>query len=74
MERNFGEQPIVHILAEHHLKSVDLVAASTENITYKMISRACIGRRLTPHVQTKICNALNKATGKTFMLSELFNY
>lgn len=74
MERNLGEQPLSRILAEHNLKSGDLVAASTENITYKMVSRACTGRRLTPHVQVKICNALNKATGKTFSLTDLFNY
>lgn len=74
MERNLGEQPIHRILAENNLKSGDLVSASTENITYKMVSRACIGRRLTPHVQVKICNALNKASGKSFVVKELFNY
>ncbi len=74
MERNLGKQPIAHILVENNLKSGDLVSASTEHITYKMVSRACIGRRLTPHVQTKICNALNKATGKAFTVKDLFNY
>lgn len=74
MERNLGEQPIARILEENNLKSSDLIAASTESITYKMVSRACIGRRLSSHVQIKICNALNNATGKTFMVKELFNY
>ena len=74
MERNLGEQPISRILAENNLNNGDLVYASTGNITYKMVSRACIGRRLTPHVQTKICNALNKSTGKTFSIKDLFNY
>ena len=73
-ERDLGEQPITHILKENSLEASDLVKASTENITYKMISRACKGRRLTPHVQDKICNALNNASGKTFTVKNLFNY
>ena len=74
MERNLGEQPVVHILAENQLEASDLVKASTENITFKMVSRACKGRRLTPHVQQKICNALNLASGKNFTTKDLFNY
>lgn len=74
MERNLGEQPITAILKDYHLVSGDLVSASNENITYKMVSKACKGRRLTPHVQTKICNAVNSATGKNFSISDLFNY
>ncbi len=74
VERNLNEQPIARILAENNLTSSDVVSASTENITYKMLSRACKGRRLTPHVQVKICNALNKATGKSFTVKDLFNY
>ncbi len=74
IERNFDEQPIAGIIAEHKLAACDLVSASTENITFKMVSRACKGRRLTPHVQQKICNALNTASGKTFAITDLFNY
>ena len=66
MERNLNEQPIARILVENKLTNSDLISASTENITYKMLARACKGRRLTPHVQVKICNALNRATGKAF--------
>lgn len=74
MERNLGKQPITQILEQNNLKSTDLVSASTENITYKMVSRACKGRRLTLNIQKKICNSLNKATGKTFTVKDLFNY
>ncbi|MDB2613844.1 hypothetical protein N9Y92_01645 [Chlamydiales bacterium] len=74
MERDLGEQPIARIIEDNELTSSDLVSASTENITFKMISRAYKGRRLTPHVQVKICNALNKASGKVFSLNDLFNY
>ena len=74
IERNLGEQPIAKIMAEHGLKSQQLVAVSTEQITHKMVSRACKGRKLTRHVQFKVLNALNKATGKTYSLKELFTY
>ena len=74
MERNLGEQPIAAILNEYQLTNGDLVSASTENITHKMVSKACKGRRLTPHVQAKICRALNAVTGKQFSNSDLFNY
>ncbi len=74
MERNLGEQPIAKIIAERGLKPHDLVAASTEQITYKMVSRACKGRRLTDNVRNKIRRALNKAVGKEYTMAELFNY
>jgi len=74
IERDLGEQPIARIMAIYGLKASDLVANSTEQITYKMTSRAVKGRRLTPNVQSKILNAINKATGKQHQLKDLFNY
>lgn len=74
IERNLGEQPIARLLAEHGLKAHDLVAASTEQITHKMVARACKGRRLTPHVQVKVLNALNRAAARQYTLTDLFNY
>ncbi len=71
---NLGEQPLGKIMAGHNLKAVDLVSASTEQITFKMISRAVKGRRLTPHVQQKILNALNKTAGTSYSLKNIFNY
>jgi hypothetical protein len=50
------------------------VAASTQQITHKMVARACKGRRLTPNVQIKIRNALNAATEGCYALGDLFNY
>lgn len=73
-ERNLGEQPLHAILCERALSAHDLVAASSEQITHKMVSRACKGRRLTPNVQRKILNALVVAAGREYGLSELFNY
>ncbi|MBI5686244.1 MAG: hypothetical protein HZC54_14320 [Verrucomicrobia bacterium] len=73
-ERNLGEQPISQLLTEHGLRAHDLVAASTEQITHKMVARACKGRRLTLNTQSKVLRALNLATKKNFSLGDLFNY
>jgi len=74
IERNFGVQPIAQIMADHDLKSRDLVSVSTEQITHKMVSRACKGRRLTSNVKSKIRNAVNKSTDKQYSTKELFTY
>jgi hypothetical protein len=74
IERDLGPQPISELLAELNLKPHDLVAASTQQLTHKMVSRACKGRRLTLNTQTKILNALNLAARKNYSLRDLFNY
>ena len=74
IERNLGEQPIAALLSAHALKAADLVAASTEHLTHKMVARACKGRWLTPNVQAKVLRALNRASGRQYALGELFNY
>ena len=74
IERNLGEQPMARLMQEHKLKPHDLVAASTEPITHKMVARACKGRRLTPNTQSKILRAVNQATGKNYSMGDLFNY
>lgn len=74
IENNLGLQPISGLMTEHGLKPSDLVRNSTEQLTYKMVSRAVKGRRLTPNIQHKIINALNKAAGKEYELKDLFNY
>ena len=74
IERNLGEQPISRIMREHNLKPHDLVAASSVEMTHKMVARACKGRRLTLNTQLKVLAALNRATGKNYSLRDLFNY
>lgn len=74
IENDLGEQPIAKIMLEHGFKPHDLVSNSTEQLTHKMVSRAVKGRRLTPKIQQKILNALNKATGKQYGLKDIFNY
>jgi hypothetical protein len=74
LERNLGEQPIARVMTAHNLKPHDLVQASTEQLTHKMVARACKGRRLTLNVQTKVLHALNAATGRHYPLTDLFTY
>ena len=74
IDRDLDEQPIVKIMALHGLKAHDLVACSTEQITHKMVTHAVKGRRLTSAVQSKILNVLNKASKKSYLLKDLFNY
>ena len=73
-ERNLGVQPIADIMAALDLNPHDLVAASTEQLTHKMVTRAMKGRRLTPHMQLKVLNALNNVVGKNYSLKDLFTY
>ncbi len=74
VERNMGVQPLQGILEELELKNHDLVAASRESLTHKMVARGCKGRRLTRNVQLKVRNALNLASGKSYRIADLFNY
>lgn len=74
LERNLGEQPIARLLATLSLSAHDLVAASSAQLTHKMVRRACKGRRLTPQVQLKLLNALNAHTAGSYVLGDLFDY
>lgn len=73
-EAELGQQPIKQIIEELGLSNSDIVAASTENITFKMLAKACKGRRLTPQIQRKICSALNAASSKSYSVKDLFTY
>ena len=74
IKRDLGEQPMAKIMAKHGFKSHALVINSTEQITHKMVARAVKGRRLNLKIQYRLLNALNKASGKQYILKELFNY
>lgn len=74
IERDLGPQPIADIMAKHNLKPHDLVSASTKQLTHKMVTRACKGRKLTANTKSKVLKAINLATGKDYCLSDLFNY
>ena len=73
-ERELGEQPLALRMAERELTPQDLVKASTEQLTFKMVKRAMKGRRLTENTMTKVRNAWNAATQREDTAAELFNY
>ncbi|MFT7680206.1 MAG: hypothetical protein ACI8QC_004212 [Planctomycetota bacterium] len=73
-ERNLGVQPIQALLEHHALKPKDIVDASQEQMTHKMVSRAAKGRMLTRNTREKVLRALNLATSKSYVMKDLFNY
>jgi hypothetical protein len=73
-DRDLGEQPLAALMAECGLKPADLVAASDEQITHKMVSRAMKGRRLTANTMGKIRRAWQRAAPEPHRDAELFNY
>ena len=73
-ERHFGPQPIFNLMQELHLKPHDLVEASTEQLTHKMVARAIKGRRLTSNSKGIVQRAMNQATGNVYKQAQLFNY
>lgn len=73
-ERNFGPQPIADLMHQLQLKAHDLVEASTEQLTHKMVARAVKGRRLTNNTKGIVQRAMNQATGNVYKLVQLFNY
>jgi len=74
IERDFGPQPIGALLEKHGLRAHDLVAASTSQLTHKMVARAVKGRRLTPHTLAKVLAALNAASGGAYSAEDAFTY
>ena len=74
IDRNLGEQPIADVMEKLGLKPHDIVAASTVQMTHKMVARAMKGRRLTANVKCKVCDALNAAASTDYQVDDLFNY
>ncbi len=74
LERDLGEQPLAGLMAEHGLEPKHLVAASTEQLTHKMVTRALKGRRLTRKSMDKVQRAWNSAAGTEHGRAELFSY
>ena len=69
-----GPQPIAALLERLHLTNHQIVAASTEQVTHKMMAKACRGRFLSSKVRQKILRAVNAASGGSYNLGDLFNY
>jgi len=72
--REFGLQPIDRVINERGLNNHAVVAASTDQLTHKMLAKARRGRWLRPAIRHKIKDALNKLLDKNFKLEDLFNY
>lgn len=73
-ERNLGEQPLAARMAARGLRPADLVAASTEQLTHKMVARAMKGRRLTANAMGKVVRAYATASGEAATAQDLFDY
>ena len=72
---DLGVQPLEALMIQHALSNHALVAASTEQLSHKVVQKARKGRRLTPKSKTKILNALHKALPeRKFEHHDLFNY
>ncbi len=75
ISRDRGQQPLDSLLENLGLKNADLVKASSEQLTFRMITRGRKGRLLTRNVQLKIRNALNACQSKKqYTLKDMFNY
>ena len=72
--RDLGEQPLAGRMAERGLAPRDLVTASTEQLTHKMVRRAMKGRRLTANTMDKVVRAWNRAADEASERGELFDY
>lgn len=74
-ERDFGAQPLVEVMARLGITNDALVGASTDQLTFKMVTKGCKGRKLTPNAQYKILAALHTLhPEEKFTLKDLFNY
>ncbi len=72
--RDLGPQPLAERMAERGIEPKHLVAASEEQLTHKMVTRALKGRRLTPNTMGKVVRAWNRATDEACAADALFNY
>lgn len=71
----YGTQPLDTIMTELGITNSDLVRASTEQLTHKMVQKGRKGRRLTLHIRQKLLNALHNAHKEhLFTLRDIFNY
>ena len=72
---DLGTQPLDALMTKHALSNHALVAASTEQLSHKVVQKARTGRRLTSKAKTKILNALHSALPELkFAHRDLFNY
>ena len=74
-ERDFGPQPLIEVMVRLGVTNDALVKASTDQLTFKMVTKGAKGRRLTPNAQHKILAALHTLKPDVKLaLADLFNY
>jgi hypothetical protein len=72
---DLGLQPLDALMTKHGLSNHALVAASTEQLSHKVVQKARKGRRLTIRAKDKILKALyNALPEQKFAHRDLFNY
>jgi hypothetical protein len=72
---DLGLQPLDALMLQNGLSNHALVAASTEQLSHKVVQKARKGRRLTSKAKNKILDALHAALPeKKFAHRDLFNY
>jgi len=72
---DYGTQPLDEVMTRLGLSNAELVKASTQMLTFKMVQKGRKGRRLTLNVQQKILNAIRAAKPEMkFSMTDLFNY
>ena len=72
---DLGAQPLDALMAKHGLSNHALVAASTEQLSHKVVQKARTGRRLTSKAKTRVLNALHHVLSEQkFAHRDLFNY
>lgn len=74
VERDMGEQPLARLMQGKGLEARDLVRASEEQLTHKMVQRAMRGRRLTKNAMAKVLRAWQRASGTEAVRADLFDY
>lgn len=74
-ENNLGPQPVDDLMTRLGIANADLVKASTEQLTFKMVQKARKGRRLTTNAKNKILDAIQTLNpDQKFKFTDLFNY
>jgi hypothetical protein len=72
---DLGVQPLDALMTRLGISNADLVNASTEQLSFKMVSKARKGRRLSLNIQQKILRAFAALPSPQILaIQDLFNY
>ena len=74
-DKELGIQPLDTLMINWGIKNTDLVDASTQQLTHKMVAKGRRGRRLTVKIQNKVLAALKTLRPEEKLnLKQIFNY